>query len=617
MPTLLKAVRAILSIFATRFFFLIFAQFAFLEWVDDAGFSASSRAIMGAMGLVGFAASLYTARLLTRVSAMVLMRWGFGLCALTAAATPLAVSWLGLMILSAFIGLGLGILTVSLASGLTGLTGKRGFGLQVGLGAGLAYLACNLPVVFEALPVGQSLMAALVCLFGLLVNLRPASYEETCVRSNWPGLKLAPFVAVLLALMILIWMDSGLFYVIQHTPEYKAATWAGSLLWVNGFIHFAFAVAAGWLIDRGALWSLMIAACALLCTGAALLLDGAGHAMASSLYAAGVSLYSTVLVAWPSLNPTGNFSRQRRAGWLYGVAGWVGSAMGIGMVQDLHRIPLWFLAAACTLILAVWIFHEQSRRSVGLVSVLLLVITTMACQVHAEKTPSPNRAPDPEKGMQVYLQEGCINCHSQYVRPQTRDEEWWGPYQSPQSLRESRPPLFGNRRQGPDLLNVGNRRSAQWQKLHLMEPALLNKYTTMPSFAHLFRDERGMDLLAYLESLGSDTIAERMNQVQSWKPNPQIQPGSKERARNLYLGNCATCHGQQGRGEGPAASRFTTPVRNLRQEPFRFVNPQDPAALARIIKFGVLGTNMPGHETLKDEDVLALVRYIEDWRQKP
>ncbi len=610
----LKMIRGVASIAATWFFFLIFAQFAFLEWLADVGLSHASRPIMGAMGLAGFVASLWTSRLLARHAAVSLMRVGFLACALAAIVTPFVSNLLGLMVVSAFIGLGLGALTVSLAAGLTGLTGLNHFGLQTGLGAGIAYLACNIPAIFQASPNQQAFMAAGACVLGFLLNLADAPYREKPARPRaWP-MKWAAFVAVLLAFTILIWMDSGLFYVIQHTPQYKAATWSGWHLWLNGFIHFAFAVLAGWLIDRGALWSLLVGACLLLCAGAGLLLDGSGHPLSSTLYSAGVSLYSAVLVAWPSLNPRGDLSIRKRAGWLYGIAGWVGSALGIGMVQDLHRIPLWFLVLASLSLLAVWAWYERNRRIQGLLSLLILVGATMSCQVHADRLEEKTVLPSAERGMQVYLAEGCINCHSQYVRPETRDELWWGPYQSPESLQESRPPLFGNRRQGPDLLNVGNRRSLEWNRVHLKEPRLLNPGTTMPPFAHLFADNRGEDLLAYIQSLGSDTIQTRMDQVYAWQPASYAIPVSFGKARKLFKNNCAACHGDLGLGNGPASARLSHPVRNLRQDAFRFANSNDPVALARVIKFGVMGTNMPGHETLSDQEVLGLAYLIRDWR---
>lgn len=109
------------------------------------------------------------------------------------------------------------------------------------------------------------------------------------------------------------------------------------------------------------------------------------------------------------------------------------------------------------------------------------------------------------RGREVYIAEGCIHCHSQYVRPGTADEERWGPVRPLAESERQRPPLFGNRRQGPDLQNVGARRTAEWQRLHLQAPRAVIPGSRMPSYAHLFGPGPANDgeaLLAYLASLG-------------------------------------------------------------------------------------------------------------------
>lgn len=117
------------------------------------------------------------------------------------------------------------------------------------------------------------------------------------------------------------------------------------------------------------------------------------------------------------------------------------------------------------------------------------------------------------RGREVYIAEGCIHCHSQYVRPDTDDAVWWGPVRPLQELERQHPPLFGNRRQGPDLLNVGARRSAEWLRLQLQSPRIAMPGSRMPSYAHLFRNGRqeGEALLAYLLSLRPPEPAPKSN----------------------------------------------------------------------------------------------------------
>lgn len=108
------------------------------------------------------------------------------------------------------------------------------------------------------------------------------------------------------------------------------------------------------------------------------------------------------------------------------------------------------------------------------------------------------------RGRVVYIAEGCIHCHSQYVRPGTRDEEWFGPAHPLAEIGRQRPPLLGNRRQGPDLQNVGSRRPAEWLRLQLQTPRVVMPGSRMPAYGHLFRagaPSDGEALVAYLLSL--------------------------------------------------------------------------------------------------------------------
>lgn len=109
-------------------------------------------------------------------------------------------------------------------------------------------------------------------------------------------------------------------------------------------------------------------------------------------------------------------------------------------------------------------------------------------------------------GRQVYIAEGCIHCHSQFIRPRSPDVDVWGPARDPEFSRQQHPALIGNRRQGPDLMNVGARRTREWQRLHLLDPRRVSPGSRMPSYAHLFApgDLRGEALLDYLDSLGRE-----------------------------------------------------------------------------------------------------------------
>ncbi|MDQ5979876.1 MAG: hypothetical protein QG602_2851, partial [Verrucomicrobiota bacterium] len=402
------------------------------------------------------------------------------------------------------------------------------------------------------------------------------------------------WVAVFLAL---VWLDSAAFYIIQQTPLLRGATWSGlSRLWGNGAVHLGAALLAGWLLDRGSLR--VVAGAAWLALAVACLSLGATEPGGATgfLYAGGVSLYSTALVCFAARD-----GRPGVAAAVFAVAGWIGSALGIGLAQDLHGVPPWFVAASgagLALTLQPW-------RRAGLVMLALLAL------VRPVRADEGN--PLVARGRDVFIAEGCMHCHSQYVRPGVRtDVERWGPAHPLEDLLRGGPPLPGNRRQGPDLTNVGNRRSPEWNRLHLQEPRTLSPGSRMPSYRHLFApgDGRGEALVAYLASLGAGTEGEHWELALSWQPvmtAPGVNPAG---AARLFAQNCVPCHGPEGRGDGPLVPRFRLPPPDWTREAWRRVPDGDEAGLARVIKFGSPGTGMAGHEAFSDAEILGLARHV-------
>ncbi|MBX3737175.1 MAG: cytochrome c [Candidatus Didemnitutus sp.] len=225
-----------------------------------------------------------------------------------------------------------------------------------------------------------------------------------------------------------------------------------------------------------------------------------------------------------------------------------------------------------------------------------------------------------ERGREVYIREGCIHCHSQYVRPHAPlDIERWGPATPLAQLLQQRPPLPGNRRQGPDLANVGNRRTAEWNRLHLQAPRTISPGSRMPSYAHLFagEDSDGEALVAYLSSLGADTIPERLAQRAAWRLPSSTTALERPKAAALFAELCAHCHGDTGRGDGPLAARLSVRPPDWGAGAWRHLAPGADVELelARIIKFGLPGSPMAGHEYLRDGEILGLARVVRSWQE--
>lgn len=155
----------------------------------------------------------------------------------------------------------------------------------------------------------------------------------------------------------------------------------------------------------------------------------------------------------------------------------------------------------------------------GAGALTLFAAILMSLRLDREHSPMVEGEPMIEAGRAVYIAEGCIHCHSQYVRPVGLDDALWGPVTSPGEALAQKPVLIGNRRQGPDLANVGLRRSPDWNRRHLIDPRAVSPGSRMPAYAHLFEADgaRGEALLAYLDQLrpalkdGSGTVLYESN----------------------------------------------------------------------------------------------------------
>jgi mono/diheme cytochrome c family protein len=418
-----------------------------------------------------------------------------------------------------------------------------------------------------------------------------------------------------------VWLDSTAFATIQHTMELKGRTWGGPhQQWLQGGVHLAAAIAAGALADRGWFRGLLLATFVAFAVAFRMLgVWGADAALAGPLYAAGISTYSVALILFPSARPdaAGLAPVRWRSGLLYGVAGWLGSALGVGMAQHLNRLPLELVVAAGVVILAgLALARGPGSRLAWRSGALTAAVGAIGLLVTlATGAPARLETSDPvARGREVYRQEGCITCHSQYIRPLTDDVERWGPFRSPDFTEQ--PPLIGNRRQGPDLLNVGLRRSPEWQRRHLINPRALAPGSRMPAYAHLFAEgsTRGDDLVAYLGSLGKDEAAVRFDFIREWAP-VEAPPGDAARGHVVFQRYCTPCHGTEGRGDGPQAAWFSRPAMNLRKGLFWYAGGSTPeqqhAGLHRIVRFGVPGTSMAGHESFSPRQVADVVAYLE------
>ncbi len=118
------------------------------------------------------------------------------------------------------------------------------------------------------------------------------------------------------------------------------------------------------------------------------------------------------------------------------------------------------------------------------------------------------------RGRDLYVAEGCWHCHSQWVRPVAGETERWGAVSRPEESHHElhRPPLFGNRRVGPDLARQGDRHSPDWHVAHFVDPRAVSPTSVMPAYPWFVADGEtakppaptrdGFAAITYLQWLG-------------------------------------------------------------------------------------------------------------------
>jgi len=140
--------------------------------------------------------------------------------------------------------------------------------------------------------------------------------------------------------------------------------------------------------------------------------------------------------------------------------------------------------------------HEKIEKNVGLLAVLVAAVVAVGGLVeivplmHQAEVVEPlpgvtPYAPLELAGRDVYVREGCYNCHSQMVRTLRFETERYGHYSLAGESVYDRPFQWGSKRTGPDLARVGGRYSDDWHRVHLLNPRDLVPESNMPAYAWL------------------------------------------------------------------------------------------------------------------------------------
>ncbi|WP_194850726.1 cbb3-type cytochrome c oxidase subunit II [Nonlabens antarcticus] len=299
--------------------------------------------------------------------------------------------------------------------------------------------------------------------------------------------------------------------------------------------------------------------------------------------------------------------------------------------------------------------HKNHRNLVLLAFIVFVVLSVGVAIIPAYQMQGYEPIPGQQdltvqerRGLDIYIAEGCVGCHTQQVRNIEMDAQWGDRpalasdyYYSKKRLdiwRQS-PSLLGSERTGPDLTNIGARQPAdEWHLLHLYNPRLVVEASIMPQYTWMFHIKDtlqlndkditlprsitemtgsdvvvagpdAIDLVAYLKSLQQFSFEDYdppMDFIPALPKNATAGVGAaaskNPEGAGLFQNNCAACHQTNGRGVKGAFPPLAGSM---------IVNDKNPEQLIQIIMMGYDARPeygaMPGlGNNLTDEEIKAI-----------
>ena len=143
--------------------------------------------------------------------------------------------------------------------------------------------------------------------------------------------------------------------------------------------------------------------------------------------------------------------------------------------------------------------HDMIERNSALLIILIILVVSVGGLVEIVPLSFEKSVTQPVEGLKpytalqltgrdVYIREGCYNCHSQMIRPFRAEVERYGPYSVAGEFVYDHPFQWGSKRTGPDLGRVGGRYSDDWHRIHLNNPRDVVPESNMPDYPWLARN---------------------------------------------------------------------------------------------------------------------------------
>jgi cytochrome c oxidase cbb3-type subunit 2 len=150
--------------------------------------------------------------------------------------------------------------------------------------------------------------------------------------------------------------------------------------------------------------------------------------------------------------------------------------------------------------------HKVLEKNIILMSVFIIIVVSLGGLVEILPLIFQNQVNVPAEGIKpypalqlagrdVYVREGCYNCHSQMIRPFRSETERYGPFSVAGESVYDRPFQWGSKRTGPDLARVGGRYSDDWHRIHLINPRDVVPASNMPGYPWLMEASVDGDLV--------------------------------------------------------------------------------------------------------------------------
>lgn len=194
--------------------------------------------------------------------------------------------------------------------------------------------------------------------------------------------------------------------------------------------------------------------------------------------------------------------------------------------------------------------HAVVEKNVGLMALLIVIVISFGGLAEIvplfflKDTTEPVAGLKPYSALQlegrdIYIREGCYNCHSQMIRPFRAETERYGHYSVAGEFVYDHPFQWGSKRTGPDLARVGGRYSDDWHRVHLNNPRDVVPESNMPGFPWLSKNVlEGTDTAAKMKTMQALGVPYTDEEVA--KGAEEVKGKTEQDALIAYLQNMGT-----------------------------------------------------------------------------